>query len=375
MLGPAKPVSPSPATLTTKDPSSMALETMTWRGELPGALEIIDQRRLPAEREFLRLEAVQPAWDAIKTLAVRGAPAIGCAAAYGVVLGAQTQIEGDVAQAAEQARAAADHLATSRPTAVNLFWALDRMRQAIEREAGQANDAKAFTAALLSEARAIQAEDLEMCRTMGRHGAKLFPENARVLTHCNAGGLATAGYGTALGCIYAAAESGRGVSVISCETRPLLQGARLTTFELTENGVDVTLISDGMSGFAMQRGMIDAVVVGADRIARNGDVANKIGTYTHAVLAKQHGIPFYVAAPFTTFDLALASGKEIPIEERDASELREFNGRQIAPDAAGVWNPAFDVTPAELITAIVTDRGVIQPVDEEHVRALIEPAS
>ncbi|MCA8923044.1 MAG: S-methyl-5-thioribose-1-phosphate isomerase, partial [Planctomycetes bacterium] len=258
-------------------------------------------------------------------------------------------------------------LAATRPTAVNLFWALDRMRAAIAREEGRATDARSFVAALLAEARAIQAEDLAMCRTMGRHGAALFPPNARVLTHCNAGGLATAGYGTALGCIYAAAESGRGVSVISCETRPLLQGARLTTFELTENGVDVTLISDGMSGFAMQRGMIDAVVVGADRIARNGDVANKIGTYTHAVLAKQHGIPFYVAAPVTTFDLTLDSGAQIPIEERDGDELRLFNGRRIAPAAAGVWNPAFDVTPAELITAIVTDRGVIRPVDEAHV--------
>ncbi|MEZ6188050.1 MAG: S-methyl-5-thioribose-1-phosphate isomerase [Planctomycetota bacterium] len=349
----------------------MALETMTWRGEVPGHLQIVDQRRLPAEREHLELQSVEPTWEAIKTLAVRGAPAIGCAAAYGVVLGAQSAIEQDVASAAQAARQAADYLATSRPTAVNLFWALDRMRRAIEREAGRAADAPALTRGLLEEARAIQAEDLEMCRTMGRHGAALFPENARVLTHCNAGGLATAGYGTALGCIYAAAESGRGVSVISCETRPLLQGARLTTFELTENGVDVTLISDGMSGFAMQRGMVDAVVVGADRIARNGDVANKIGTYTHAVLAKQHGIPFYVAAPTSTFDLSLQSGQEIPIEERDPSELREFNGRRIAPDAAGVWNPAFDVTPAELITAIVTDRGVISPVDEAHVMELI----
>ncbi|MGE0712127.1 MAG: S-methyl-5-thioribose-1-phosphate isomerase [Planctomycetota bacterium] len=349
----------------------MTVETLRWLGEVPGALEIIDQRLLPAERVLLRLETVDAVWDAIKTLAVRGAPAIGVAAGYGVVVGAQAGVEGDTAAAAAAALSAADHLATSRPTAVNLFWALDRMRAAVARERAAARDGAALVAGLLAEARAIDREDTETCRAMGRHGAALLRPKARVMTHCNAGGLATAGYGTALGCIYAAAEAGLGISVISCETRPLLQGARLTTWELCESGVPVTLISDSMSGFAFQRGMIDAVIVGADRIARNGDAANKIGTYTHAVLARQHGVPFYVAAPRSTFDLELASGADIPIEEREPGELTHFNGRRIAAEGARVWNPAFDVTPASLITGIITERGVIQPVDEEHVLALL----
>jgi methylthioribose-1-phosphate isomerase len=347
----------------------MPIETIAWRGDVPGVLEIIDQRVLPTTRETLRLETVQATWDAIKTLAVRGAPAIGVAAAFGVVVGAQT--EESVDGAAEAALAAADHLATSRPTAVNLFWALDRMRARLEAIRGEATDGRALAAALLVEAQAILEEDKATCRAMGKHGADLLPDPVRVLTHCNAGGLATADYGTALGCIYAAHEGGKGISVLACETRPLLQGARLTTYELSQSGVPVTLISDGMGGFAMQRGKVDAVIVGADRIARNGDVANKIGTYTHAVLAKRHGIPFYVAAPVSTFDLTLASGAEIPIEERAADELKRFAGVQTAPDdGVDTWNPAFDVTPAELVTAIITERGVIQPVNEASVLAL-----
>ncbi len=349
----------------------MAIETLAWRGDVPGYLEIIDQRLLPATTELMQLDTVQAVWDAIKALAVRGAPAIGCAAAYGVVVGAQAASAEDTGAVAQAARAAADHLATSRPTAVNLFWALDRMRGALQRaEAGAPNGA-ALAAALLAEARAIHEEDRATCRAIGRHGAALLPDPVRVLTHCNAGGLATADYGTALGCVYAAAEAGKDVRVVACETRPLLQGARLTSYELHRSGIPVTLISDGMSGFALQRGMVDAVIVGADRIARNGDTANKIGTYTHAVLARQHGVPFYVAAPASTFDLALGSGAEIPIEERGREELTTFNGRQIAPDGVGVWNPAFDVTPASLITAIVTERGVIQPVNEANVRAVL----
>jgi methylthioribose-1-phosphate isomerase len=333
-------------------------------------LEIIDQRLLPSERTLLSLDTVQGVWDAIKTLAVRGAPAIGVAAAYGVVVGAQQDLSG-VTHSAKAAVAAAEHLATSRPTAVNLFWALDRMKAKIETITADATDGQAFAQALLDEANAIFEEDRETCRAIGRNGAALLPDPVRALTHCNAGGLATADYGTAVGCFYAAHEAGKTISVIACETRPLLQGARLTTYELSQAGIPVTLISDGMSGFAMQKNKIDAVIVGADRIARNGDAANKIGTYTHAVLAKQHGIPFYVAAPASTFDLSLDSGDLIPIEERDPSELKVFNGRQIAPESVGTWNPAFDVTPANLITAIITERGVIQPVTEANVLAVL----
>ena len=347
----------------------MKLQTVAWSGGVPGVLEIIDQRQLPVARETLRLEAVQPTWDAIKTLAVRGAPAIGVAAAYGVVLGAQEQVEGSADEAKQAAYAAASHLATSRPTAVNLFWALDRLRRLLDGlEAGSGRE---VAEALLAEAKAIHAEDAGFCRAIGRHGQALLPDKARVLTHCNAGGLATSEYGTALACMYAAKEAGKQIEVFACETRPLLQGARLTTFELMEHEVSVTLISDGMSGFAFARQGLDAVIVGADRIAANGDVANKIGTYTHAVLAKAHGVPFYVAAPVSTFDLSLASGAEIPIEERAEEELTEFNGRRIAPEGVRVWNPAFDVTPARLITGIITDRGVIQPVHAENVRAVV----
>jgi len=346
----------------------MALETHRWEGDLPGVLVIIDQRQLPVDLTYLRLDSVQATWDAIKTLAVRGAPAIGVAAAYGVVIGAQQARDGTVEAVREAALQAAEHLATSRPTAVNLFWALDRMRRLAE---GPAASGRALADALLVEARAIHDEDRAMCHAIGKHGAALLPDPVRVLTHCNAGGLATAEYGTALGCIYAAADAGKDVKVLACETRPLLQGARLTSFELTQHGIDTTLISDGMSAFAMQRGKIDAVIVGADRVAANGDAANKIGTYAHAVLAKHHGIPFYVAAPTSTFDLSIASGEEIPIEERAAEELTTFNGRRTAPEAVGTWNPAFDVTPAALITAIVTEKGVIQPVTTERVRAVV----
>ncbi|MBL4844036.1 MAG: S-methyl-5-thioribose-1-phosphate isomerase [Planctomycetes bacterium] len=351
---------------------------MTWRpgdaGELPGALDIIDQRLLPAVAERLVLTTVQGTWDAIKTLAVRGAPAIGCASAYGVVVGAQTAFGASTAEAAAAARAAADHLATSRPTAVNLFWALDRMKDTIARAVESCEDGAALCAVLLDEAKAIHQADVETCRQIGKHGAALLPNPARVLTHCNAGGLATAGYGTALGCFYAAKEAGMDISVMACETRPLLQGARLTTYELQQGGVPVTLMSDGMAAFAMQNGKLDAVIVGADRIARNGDAANKIGTYSHAVNAKHHGIPFYVAAPKSTFDLSLASGQEIPIEERAREELSEFNGRQIAPEGVPTWNPAFDVTPAALIAGIITEFGVIQPVTEANVLAVLGEA-
>ena len=348
------------------------LETLRWRGaadgaSVPGALELVDQRALPLRVETLRCEDVEAAWEAIRALAVRGAPAIGVAAAYGVVLGAQAA-RGDLADVRGAALAAAERLATSRPTAVNLFWALDRMRHAAE---GFATSGHALLVALLAEARAIHDEDRAMCRAIGAHGARLLPDPARVLTHCNAGGLATAEHGTALGVIYSAVAAGKRVEVLACETRPLLQGARLTAFELRARGVPVTLLTDGMAAFAMQRGRVDAVIVGADRIARNGDVANKIGTYAHAVAARRHGLPFYVAAPSSTFDLSLEGGGSIPIEERAPEEVTTFAGVRTAPEDVAVWNPAFDVTPAELVTAVITERGVISPVTEDALLAVL----
>jgi methylthioribose-1-phosphate isomerase len=333
------------------------IEPLRWEGAVPGTLWILDQRKLPHERVELRVEDVPTCCEAIRTLAVRGAPAIGIAAAFGVVLGAQRGR--DLVPAVE---AAARDLAASRPTAKNLFWALERMKKV-------ASERGATAQRLLDEARAIHEEDRQMCRAMGRHGAAYIADGANVLTHCNAGGLATGAYGTALGCIYAAVESGKSVHVYADETRPLLQGARLTAFELKESGVPVTLLADNMAGFAMQRRKIDLVVVGADRICRNGDFANKIGTYSVAVLAREHGIPFYVAAPGSTFDLELASGSQIPIEERSPDEVGSHAGKRVAPHGVGAWNPAFDVTPARYVTAIFTERGVIEAPSEAKVLA------
>src|SRR5581483_6748338 len=332
------------------------IEPLRWEGEVPGTLWILDQRRLPHERLELRTETVADCADAIKTLAVRGAPAIGIAAAFGVVLGAQ-RAKGDT----KAVLAAIDELARSRPTAKNLFWALERMKKLVL--------AGAEPRRLLDEAKTIHEEDRQMCRAIGRHGAAYIEHGANVLTHCNAGGLATGAYGTAIGCIYAAVEAGKKVHVFADETRPLLQGARLTAFELKESGVPVTLLADNMAGFAMQRRKIDLVVVGADRICRNGDFANKIGTYSVAVLAKEHGIPFYVAAPSSTFDLELPSGKEIPIEERSPDEVGSHAGKRVAPEGVSAWNPAFDVTPARYVTAFFTERGVIEAPSEARVLA------
>jgi methylthioribose-1-phosphate isomerase len=354
----------------------VVVETLGWRGELPGTLELIDQRELPARRVQLLIDTVEGCWDAIKVLAVRGAPAIGVAAAYGVVLGAQEALRGQPRASAADVRQAAitacDRLATSRPTAVNLFWALERMRAVAKAAPGPAGSDVAR--ALLTEARAIHDSDRATCRAIGRHGHPLLKDGARVLTHCNAGSLATGGIGTALGVIYAAVEAGKKISVFSCETRPLLQGARLTSWELQAHGVPVTLMTDGMGAFAMQRGKIDAVIVGADRIARNGDAANKIGTYAHAVAAREHGIPFYVAAPRSTFDLSIATGAEIPIEERSPDEVTTFTGKRVAPEGVAVWNPAFDVTPAKLITALITEHGLIRPPSEAEVLRVLGEA-
>ncbi|MBC8289245.1 MAG: S-methyl-5-thioribose-1-phosphate isomerase [Planctomycetes bacterium] len=345
--------------------------TLQWVGQLPGTLRMIDQTKLPAKFLEIDLTTVEQVWEAIKMLRVRGAPAIGVAAAYGTVVGLQNAGTGDQSRAEFDARLAqvADYLATSRPTAVNLFWALDRMRGVAA--AHPETEPSAMLARLLEEARAIDAEDQAMCTAMGQHGAELMPENGGVLTHCNAGGLATAGDGTALSVLFAAHAGGRDIHVYADETRPLLQGARLTAWELQQRGVPVTVICDSMAALVMRERKVDAVITGADRIAANGDAANKIGTYSIAILAKAHGIPFYVAAPSSTFDMSLPSGEEIPIEERAREEIAFGMGRQTVPHGVDVWNPAFDVTPADLIRAIITERGVISPVNAETVWDMI----
>ncbi|MBN2494777.1 MAG: S-methyl-5-thioribose-1-phosphate isomerase [Deltaproteobacteria bacterium] len=325
-----------------------------------GRVRIIDQTRLPTEERWVDLERVEDVAEAIRTLAVRGAPAIGIAAAMGCALAAAKH-EGDEPEAlAEAVRRAAKELAGTRPTAVNLFWALNRIRERLDRSLAASISAAAIRDALLAEAQAIREEDIAACRAIGSLGAALLPDKCTVITHCNAGSLATGGHGTALGVIRSAIERGKQVRVLADETRPLLQGARLTTWELMRDGIDVTLICDAMAGHAMRLGMAQACIVGADRIAANGDTANKIGTYSLAVLARRHGLPFYVAAPFSTVDLSLADGHAIPIEQRAAEEVASPRGTAFAPEGVEVFNPAFDVTPAVLISAIVTDRGVVR---------------
>ncbi|QHT60093.1 S-methyl-5-thioribose-1-phosphate isomerase [Paenibacillus lycopersici] len=341
------------------------LQSVIWSGT---RLDLLDQRLLPEEIVYLPLVTVQDVWEAIRHLKVRGAPAIGIAAAYGVVLGSRDA--GDTAAWLEAAREAAAHLATSRPTAVNLFWALDRMTARAEALAASGSELAACQEALLQEAIAIQSEDEETNRLIGEHALTLFQDGMGVLTHCNAGGLATAKYGTALAPFYLALEQGIKLRVFADETRPVLQGARLTAFELQQAGVDVTLICDNMAGMVMSKGWIDAVIVGTDRVAANGDVANKIGTYSVAVLAKAHNIPFYVACPLSTIDLNTPSGSEIPIEERHAEEITEGFGKRTAPVGVKVFNPAFDVTPNEYVTAIITEKGIIRPPFDVNLKAL-----
>ena len=343
----------------------MPVATIEWTGELPGKARLIDQTLLPGELRHLDLDRAEPMWEAIRALRVRGAPAIGIAAAYGLVAGVQHFSGSDrAAFAAEVARVAA-YLRTARPTAVNLFWALDRMER--RRAADAARDVAAQLRGLLAEARAIEAEDKAMCRAIGRHGLALVRDGTVALTHCNAGGLATADYGTALAPFFAAHAAGRRFRVLADETRPLLQGARLTAWELQQAGIDVTLICDGMAAAAMREQKVDLVLVGADRIAANGDTANKIGTYGVAVLARHHGVPFYVAAPTSTFDLAIANGSQIPIEERDSAEITHGFGRATAPTGVKTWNPAFDVTPRELIAGIVTEHGILERPDARRI--------
>ncbi|ABA89409.1 S-methyl-5-thio-alpha-D-ribose-1-phosphate isomerase [Syntrophotalea carbinolica DSM 2380] len=340
----------------------MSIKPIEYRD---GVVRMIDQRLLPTQELWLEYRDYQAVAEAILTMVVRGAPAIGVAAAYGAALGAR-DIEADSFESFLAAlKNVCDTLAATRPTAVNLFWALERM-QAKARELA-ALPLDAIKAALMDEAQAIAAQDDAINRAMGRHGAELIADNARVLTHCNAGALATGGYGTALGVIRAAVESGKKISVLADETRPFLQGSRLTAWELHKDGIPVTLICDNMAGALMRQGEIDCVIVGADRIAANGDVANKIGTYSVAVLAKEHGLPFYVAAPLSTIDLKIPDGDHIPIEERDTSEVTHCGPTRLAPEGINVRNPAFDVTPAGLITAIITERGVVRG---DYVRGL-----
>jgi len=340
--------------------------TIEWVGGVRGHVRFIDQTRLPGELRLVRCRDAGTVYEAIRALRVRGAPAIGIAAAMGVVLAVRSSMARSSRVLARAACRAADHLATARPTAVNLFWALDRMRRTAAESAGLTP--ARFRKRLLREALTIWEEDRWTCRRIGRNGAALIRDGATVLTHCNAGGLATADYGTALAAVFTAHEQGKRVRVFADETRPLLQGARLTTWELMRAGIDVTLICDSTAAAVMKQGKVDLVLVGADRIASNGDTANKVGTYGLAVLARAHGIPFYVAAPISTFDPALRSGSEIPIEERSGKEITCAFGRRIAPDGVRTYSPAFDVTPARYITAIITEQGLIRRPSATSVR-------
>ncbi len=329
-----------------------------------GVVRMIDQTRLPSEVVMLDCAELEQLAEAIRMLRVRGAPAIGCAAAQGLALVASRSKAPDAECLLGELRQAREVLAATRPTAVNLFWALGRMMTRAEGLAAARRTKGEIAAALIEEAVAITNDDLDRCRRIGKHGSELIPERARVLTHCNAGALATAGYGTALGVIRAAHEQGKGIEVWADETRPLLQGARLTAWELQQACIPCTVITDSMAGYLMQQGLVDCVVVGADRIARNGDVANKIGTYSVAVLAHHHGVPFYVAAPLSTVDLSLPSGRDIPIEQRDPSEvslLANLARKPACPEGVRIYNPAFDTTPADLIAAIITEVGVLRP--------------
>lgn len=346
----------------------MAWQSLEWIGGPDGWLTCLDQTRLPGERVLLECRSDEAVWEAIRHLRVRGAPAIGIAAAYGVVLGVQSVPDDDPAAFAHRLEEVLAYLATSRPTAVNLFWALARMRR-VAQSAPPGTPVPVLKAALHREARTIHEEDRALCRAIGRHGAVLLADGSGVLTHCNAGGLATAEYGTALAILFTCQDQGKRLTVYVDETRPLLQGARLTAWELVERGIPTTLICDSMAAQVMREGRVQAVVVGADRIAANGDVANKIGTYGLALLAHAHGIPFYVAAPASSFDLTLASGDQIPIEQRPADEVTHVAGRRVAPEGVAVYNPAFDVTPARLVTALITERGIIRPVHREAIAA------
>jgi methylthioribose-1-phosphate isomerase len=347
------------------------LPTVAWEN---GEIVMVDQRKLPGQEVYVRCKTAAEVARAIKTMVIRGAPAIGVSAAMGIALGMRRSKASGTRQFAVDFNKTCDLMAGTRPTAVNLFWAIDRMKRVLGAGVQAGRSVDELKDLLEREARAIHDEDLESCRAMGRFGADVVPDGARILTHCNAGALATAGYGTALGVIRAAAEQGKVRQVFADETRPFLQGARLTAWELVRDHVPTTVITESMAGPLMRRGDIDVVVVGADRIAANGDVANKIGTYTVAMMARAHEIPFYVAAPLSTIDLATASGDDIPIEQRNPREITHLGSTRLAPDGASVWNPAFDVTPARLIAGIITERGIARPDYSESLRRLFDQA-
>jgi methylthioribose-1-phosphate isomerase len=343
----------------------MKYETVTWRND---RVVMLDQRGLPTEEVYVECDRPEEVAEAIRNMTIRGAPAIGVAAAMGIALGAMRLRVKSIGRFKEEFEGICRMMVETRPTAANLSWAVQRMKAIVHGHEGEGLDE--LRRSLKSEAMAIREADIEINRRMGHNGKRYIRDGNAILTHCNAGALATAGYGTALGVIRAAHEEGKDLEVYVCETRPQFQGARLTAWELDKEGIPVTLITDGMSGYLMSKGAIHLVIVGADRISANGDVANKIGTYSLAILAKAHGIPFYVAAPFSTFDFSLGTGGEIPIEERDSREVTHPFGQQIAPDGVRVWNPAFDVTPHEYVTAIITERGVAHEPFATSLRGL-----
>jgi methylthioribose-1-phosphate isomerase len=346
------------------------LPTIDWKDE---TVVMIDQRKLPTREVYVTCKTPHDVAKAIKTMVVRGAPAIGVSAAYGLALGVRRSAAAGTKQLTTEFLKDCDLLAGTRPTAVNLFWAIDRMKRVFSERVRAGASVADLRDVMLAEAQAIHDEDVENCRAIGRHGGALVPHEAGILTHCNAGALATAGYGTALGVIRGAIEQGRQVKVFADETRPVLQGARLTAWELVRDGIDTTVISDNMAAVLMRQGRINFIVVGADRIAANGDAANKIGTYTVAVLAKEHGVPFYVAAPLSTIDLQTPDGDAIPIEERHHKEVTHVGTTQIAPAGAKVFNPSFDVTPHRLIAGIITEKGVARAPYSESLAALFAP--
>jgi methylthioribose-1-phosphate isomerase len=350
----------------------MITSAIRWSGDIDGFLEIIDQRALPEKLVRLQCKDIETVYDSIRTLTVRGAPAIGVAAAYGLVLALQKCPEQTAHKALSCLKQKCKYLASARPTAVNLFNALDRLRQKGEQFIASNPTAgiRQFKEIIFREAEAIHREDIEMCRRIGENGERFIKDGAGILTHCNAGALATAGEGTALSIFYQAHKKGKRFTVYVDETRPLLQGARLTAWELKEAGLETVVICDNMAGWLMKEGKIDAVIVGADRIAANGDAANKIGTYSLSILAKEHNIPFYIAAPSSTFDLSIPDGNRIPIEQRSADEVAFINGRQVTPKGVGIYNPAFDITEAGNITALITDKAVIERPDVEKIAVL-----
>jgi len=349
------------------------IKTVEWTSE---GIRMLDQRLLPTEEKYLMLRSYEEVADAIKNMVVRGAPAIGVSAAMGLALGANQSVGTSVADLEYDFKFMCKVMEATRPTAVNLFWAVERMRSALTKAKTETSDVEDVKQRLVTEALAIFQEDIESNRALGKFGGELIADGATVLTHCNAGALATAGhYGTALGVIRGAIDAGKRVAVIADETRPFLQGSRLTAWELAKDNIPVTVITDNMAGHVMKQGKVDCVVVGADRIAANGDAANKIGTYMVAVLAKQHNIPFYVAAPISTVDLSTPTGEDIPIEERDSREVTHVRDHQLTPEGVEVHNFAFDVTPNELIAAIITDRGVARAPYTESLRNLVTARS